>query len=208
MRFAFLALLVAAKPAAAKELARDLRITGEVNFAVGGLDVGFVDGFAAPVGHFNLGIAFRDFRVQSEADIGLWSTDEAPEDRAMSGAYKRLGWAARYYWMDLAPKGKNHHLRLYVEGGFGKQWISAKGTFNGASLDVDRTDVAFGFGMAQEARLGPTLIGGHFGVRAQVAGAPEPFALYTACRGSCDTVPSYRPYDVAVFVVFGMVVGR
>jgi hypothetical protein len=204
MRFAVLALLVAATPAAAK----DFRITSEVSFAVGGLDVGFVDGFAAPVGHFNLGIAFRDLRVQGEADIGLWSTDEAPEDRAMSGAYKRLGWAARYYWMDLAPKGKSHHLRLYVEGGFGKQWISAKGTFNGARLDVDRTDVAVGFGMAQEARLGPTLLGGHFGIRAQVTDAPEPFALYTACRGSCDTVPSYRPYDVAVFVILGLVVGR
>jgi hypothetical protein len=200
MRFAFLVLLLAT-PAAA----RDLTITGEANIAVGGVDVGFVDGFAAPVGHFNLGVSFRDLRVQGEADAGLWSTDEASEDRTMSGSFRRLGWAARYYWMNL-DKGP-HRLRLYVEGGFGKQWISAKHWMNGQHIDVDRPDVAFGFGMAQEAHLGPAVLGGHFGIRVNVSGAPEPSALTTACRGSCEVMRSSRPYDVAVFVVIGMVLG-
>ena len=205
MRLAFLVLLFAV-PAAAE----DIVITGETNIAVGAADVGAIDGFAAPVGHFNVGISFRNLRAQGEADIGLWSTDQADEDRSMAGSFKRLGWAARYYWMNLdvgrpGVRGPQR-LRLYVEGGFGQQWIKARGLMNGQELAVSRPDVAFGFGMAQEADLGPVVLGGHFGLRVHVTGAPDEKDGYTACRGACAK-PSSRPYDVALFFVLGLVVG-
>ncbi len=201
MRLALLAVIALAAPAAAERDDR-LGITGTATFSIGALDAGLVDGIAVPGGHFDLGASFANLRVQAELDAGLWSNEGASPEMPESGSYRRWGGALRYYWQNLAVR--TGRLRLFVEGGVGKQYISSRSI--SASGELERPDIAFGFGMAQEARLGSATLGGYFGLRIQLAEAPT---NAIACRAdvSCDT-PRARPYDVGLFFMFGLAVGR
>jgi len=168
-------------------------VTGTLDFAVGSVDVGRVHGFAAPGGHLDVGVGLGDLRLQVELDRALWTDVGAPTDAPVSGSFSRLGAGLRWSWLNL---GERTGLRLYVEGGLGHQWIAA------STAAASRGDLELGFGMAQEARLGRLVAGGHVGLRALVANPPD----VVAARASA-IAPS-RHVDLAVFVVFGGVFGR
>src|SRR5688572_27537874 len=123
-------------------------ITGTATFALGALDVGPVDGFT-PGGHFDVGISLHDVRLQAELGAGLWAKEQPTSAIPESGSYRRIGGALRYYFanLDVAPDEKSR-LRLFLEGGVGRQ------TIRSASVDIERPDLAIGFGMAQQARVG------------------------------------------------------
>lgn len=182
-----LALCLAARASAAPT------VTGTVDFAVGSVDAGRVHGFAAPGGHFDLGVGLGDLRLQVELDRALWTDAAAPKDAPVSGSFARLGAGLRWSWLNLEVRTG---LRLYVEAGLGHQWLAA------ATATASRGDLELGFGMAQEARLGRLVAGGHFGLRALVASPPDA----VAARAS-GLAPARHP-DVALFVVFGGVIGR
>jgi len=181
-------------------LAERLVVTSTMTFSLGSIDAGPHDGFS-PGGHFDLGVTFKDLRLAAELDAGLWSDEDAPDDMPESGGYTRVGGAMRYYFTDLNvgnERNKQSLLRLYVEAGIGRQMIDTP------SFEIDRPDLALGFGMQQQARLGKVTLGGQFGVRVLVSEAPAPSLV---CRGACEA-PAYRRHDLAMFFTMGFAVGR
>ncbi len=188
-------------------------VTTSLNFAVGSLDVGAIDGFIAPSGHFDLGVGLGNFRLQAELGHGLWTDEdrtaasaESPADKASaSGSFSRIGVGLRWYWMNLEHRQRLDaprvaRLRAYVESGIGAHRVFAP------SANVARRDIAFGFGMAQEAPVMNMLFGGHIGLRVLVTDAPDVSATRTICPSTCPSRSVHR--DVAMFVVFGIVAGR
>ena len=197
MRFALLVCL-AATPA----LADRATVTGTATFSIGALDVGKTDGFG-PGGHFDLGASYGDVRVQGKFDIGAWFDEAAKPEAQNGGSYKRLGGALRYYIANLDVS--RSRMRMFGEAGIGHHWIHADVT------NASRADVAFGFGMAQEAHVGPTVVGGYFALRVLVTSSqPDDRAAWIgmACRGSCPEAQAPRPYDVGLFFIMGGVIGR
>ncbi|MCX5745147.1 MAG: hypothetical protein NT062_21895, partial [Proteobacteria bacterium] len=172
-----------------------------VDFAVGSVDVGPVDGFAAPGGHFDVGAGWRNVRLQLELDAAMWTDEDAPKvvdpTRPASGSYTRLGAGARYYWLQL-----DGALRPYVEVGVGRQWIAA------TAAHVARNDVELGFGLTQEQPVGKFLVGGNFGLRVVLANPVDDAT--PLCRGTtgCGDRPAVRHLDMALFYVFGFGFGR
>jgi hypothetical protein len=179
-------------------LAERLVVTSTMTFSIGSIDAGPHDGFAAPGGHFDLGVTFKKLRLAAEFDASLWSNEDAPDDLPESGSFTRFGGSLRYYFMDLDVGGGKGTslLRLYVEGGAGRHAIDAP------SVELTRPDVSFGFGMQQQAQLGGVTLGGTFGIRVLLAEAPAPSL---ACRGSCEP---YRRHDIAMFFTMGFAVGK
>jgi hypothetical protein len=184
-------------------LAERLVVTGTATFSIGAIDAGARDGFS-PGGHFDVGATFQKFRLAAELDAGLWSDEDAPTDQPESGSYRRVGGALRYYFMDFDVGNRRTEslLRLYVEGGIGRQSIDAP------SVELARPDLMIGFGMQQQARLGAATLGGMFGLRVLVSGAPAPHVVNVACKGATCDPPGYRRHDLAVFFTMGFAVGK
>jgi hypothetical protein len=179
--------------------ADDARFTATLDFSAGSTGVGPIDGFTAPDGHLDFGVARKDLRLQLELDVGLWTDGSLPETVPNSGTWFRIGSALRWHWTDFGtPDSK---LRAYVEAGVGRQWIFSP------VIDLARDDVAIGFGLAQEARMGRSWLGGHTGVRALFSDGVTGSAARVACRGTCSPAAGRIP-DVAIFYVLGVVFGR
>jgi hypothetical protein len=186
-------------------VAERLVVTGTAAFSLGAVDAGSHDGFT-PGGHFDLGATFGKFRIAGELDAGMWSNEDIPEDQAPeAGAYLRVGGSLRYYFWDLDVGNqtvKDSLLRLYVEGGIGRQAIETP------SLRVERPDLAIGFGMQQQIRFSSVTLGGTFGIRVLVSEAPPPNTPNIACKGDACDPPGYRLHDLGVFLTMGFAVGR
>ena len=186
-------------------VAERLVVTGTAAFSIGAIDVGSHDGFS-PGGHFDVGATFHRFRLAAELDAGLWANEDAPDDMPESGSYRRLGGALRYYFADLDVSKKCGNdeslLRLYVEGGIGRQSIDAP------SIEVSRPDLMLGFGMQQQAQIGSVTLGGHFGLRVLVSEAPAPNVVSATCKGATCDPPGYRRHDLALFFTMGFAIGK
>jgi hypothetical protein len=200
-----LAVLLIASPAHAGDDDLRLEVTSLLGFSIGSVDGGGIDGYSAPGGHFDLGVGYGRGRLQLELDRGLWSRADLPTDTPSPGmgGFLRVGVAARLAVMELdfAPRnsGKRGVLQVYVEAGVGHERVWHP------DLDVERQDVALGFGVTQIARFGHTLVGGHLGLRVLFADSgAEPARL--VCRGPCPAAE--RMPDVGLFVVLGIAIGR
>jgi len=193
-------------------------ITSTLDIAIGSVDVGAIDGFAAPTAALDVGASIDDVRVQLEGQHGLWTDEGKSRHNQMladptlalpaSGTFSRIALGVRYYVMNLVYRApaqpREGALRLYVESSVGFERITAP------DFLVTRPDLALGFGMAQESPVfAHGLVGGHFGVRAVIAAPVEnDVALRTVCRG-CPVPPGVTSrLDVALFVTIGVVFGR
>ena len=198
MRIAPVLVLLLASPAAHADRRDHPRFTGTLDFAFATIPVTGTNNVAAPGGHFDLGRDLGDLRVQAELDVAMLTDgrDHPSDVEPPTGSFTRVGAAIRWNWMDLDTRHTG--LRLYVEAGAGREWISLPG------VSIARNDLAFGFGFAQALPLGGAFLGGHTGVRVVVSGADATDS--PACRGSCPGSGGRLP-GVALFYVLGMVVG-
>jgi hypothetical protein len=199
--------LILASGAAARA---DVETTATIDVLIGAVPYGAIRGFVAPALHLDAGAGGPRWRVHAILDQGLWTEDDLPSSAtgvAPSATFGRLGVGLRYTVLDL-PFGRPYErgpnaLRIYVEADGGRETLAGATTFA-------RADVGIGLGLAQAARLGDTIFGGHVGIRALVAAPPDDTIAgrVVACRGPCPSPSASHHADVALFLLLGVVVGR
>jgi hypothetical protein len=179
-------------------------LTMTTNFMIGSVDDRGRDAFAAPGGHFDLGIGNRVGRIAFDVQRSMWTREDVDElDPDRTGSFGRLGVTLRgnVHNFDFGPaKPHQSTMHVYLEVGTGKQWLRG-----GASQTFTRNDVSFGIGMQQVAHLGGGIIGGDFEMRFLVSRDATDRNLACAGAGACgsDTLVT----DVAMLFGMGLVFG-
>jgi hypothetical protein len=193
-RLCFVTIVLAAL--AAPAAADSLKFSSTIDFTIGALDVGTVHGFAAPGLHGEVGVEHGAWRVQGEVDTALWSIESRKPE---SGSFNRLGVGLRWYGLDFGSG-----MRVYGSVGVGRHRLEF------SEIDVARNDIALGFGLAQQAKLGKTRIGANVGLRLLVANAPDAGVLPRAvCRGGCAGPSAEVQHgDLGIMMVMGLELGQ
>ncbi len=181
---------------AAPAAADSLKFSSTIDFAIGALDVGSVHGFAAPGLHGEVGVEHGAWRLQAEVDTALWSIESRKPE---SGSFNRLGLGLRWCGLDFGSG-----MRVYGSVGVGRHRLAF------SEIDVARNDIALGFGLAQQAKLGKTRIGANVGLRLLLANAPDVSVLPRAvCRGGCvGTNDAVEHGDLGIMMVMGLELGQ
>jgi len=177
-------------------------LTLTTNFIIGSVDDRGRDAFAAPGGHFDLGIGNRTGRIAFDVMRSMWTREDVEElDPDRTGSFGRLGVTLRgnVHNFDFGPAEPHQStMHVYLEVGAGEQWLKG-----GASPTFTRNDISLGIGMQQVGHLGGGIIGGDFEFRVLISRDDTDRAI--ACAGECggDTAVT----DVAMLFGLGLVVG-
>lgn len=199
------AIAVASSPA--DEGPSKWRVEADIGMLVGGTDIGDVEGGAVGV-HLNLGVRHGPVALLGEYDYQAVGEPDWME-QPRRGALTRLGAVLRYSLLTIGDAGSPIATDWWVEAGGGRQRVA----WDGGGL-LTRTDLALGFGMQLDGRLGrdarrPRHVGPYVAFRAHVARAPgaarEP---QPTCGGPCDQATAPSKNDVSLFFHFGMSFGR
>lgn len=197
-----LAALAAPRPAHAGPLGSELTMT--TNFMIGSVDDRGRDAFAAPGGHFDLGIGNRAGRIAIDLQRSMWTREDVlEEDPDRTGSFGRVGVSLRgnVHNFDFGPAEPHQStMHVYLEVGTGKQWLKG-----GDSATFSRHDVSFGIGMQQVAHLGGGIIGGDFEMRFLVSRDAADRDLACAGAGTCGSDAVIT--DVAMLFGMGLVFG-
>lgn len=193
-----------------RELDKDwnrMRFEGGVGMLAGGFGVGPISG-AAIGGHVDAGVRAGRIAVLGEYDFASIGQSSYDHPDPVRGQLHRLGANLRYSLGSVGGHKVPIRGDFWVEGGLGSQLIR----WNGGG-ELERRDLAFGFGGQMTARIGrehPQYLGFYYAFRGLVARDPtEPKQpAMPTCAGPCDRATGPSAWDVGAFFNFGVVFSR
>ncbi len=183
------------------------RFEGGVGMLAGGFAVGPIGGSAIGT-HVDAGV--RSGRLAVLGEYSFVSIGESSYDNPdpVRGQLHRLGANLRYSLGSVGGGRVPIRGDFWLEGGLGSQLVR----WNGGG-ELERRDLAFGFGGQMTARIGrkkAQYVGFYYAFRGLVARdpiAPKSPAMPT-CAGPCDRATGPSDWDLGAFFNFGVVFSR
>ncbi|HVV83223.1 MAG TPA: hypothetical protein VHE35_09085 [Kofleriaceae bacterium] len=184
-----------------------MRFEGGVGLLAGGYSVGPVSGAAIGT-HLDGGVRSGRLAVLGEYDFVSIGQSEYDHPDPIRGQLHRLGANLRYSVGAFGGRTVPIRGDIWIEGGLGDQFVH----WNGGG-ELERRDVAFGFGGQMTVQLGeenPRYLGFYYAFRGMVARDPDESKepAMPTCAGPCDRPTGPSSWDLGAFFNFGVVFSR